>query len=131
MYDTTWRRGSEMFISIRCAGGSAPTTLTVGVPDEVACAGAGLQVGAALDAAVCAGAGLQVGDLLVEACCTGAGSPAGDLLVVVHRGVVKRILLHTLRLEHDAAMEYNADLGSLSVLRAGAEPELVSFNEVP
>jgi broad specificity phosphatase PhoE len=56
---------------------------------------------------------------------------AGDLLVVAHRGVIKRALLHALRLSEAEMAALDIGLGSLSVVRSGDRTELVEVGKLP
>jgi probable phosphoglycerate mutase len=60
-----------------------------------------------------------------------ARHPSGDLLVVAHRGVVKRILMHGLGMTEEQGARLDIGLASLSVLRCGAENELVEVGMIP
>ena len=55
----------------------------------------------------------------------------GDLLVVAHRGVIKRILVHALQLDDEAAGKLVIELASHTVLRCGPETELERLDQVP
>lgn len=56
----------------------------------------------------------------------------GELLLVVHRGVIKRILQHALALSPDAARALSIELGSLTTLRCSESGvELVELDRVP
>lgn len=59
-----------------------------------------------------------------------ARHPRGDLLVVCHRGVIKYAVAHLLGWSDEEAVHVTPPLGSLTVVRHGAAPEIVRLGVV-
>jgi broad specificity phosphatase PhoE len=61
-----------------------------------------------------------------------ARHPEGDLLVVAHRGVIRRALVHALRLPSERGRDLVIDLASLTIVGHGpAGHELLELDRVP